>query len=74
MLNKFAVVCVFLIKTKVYVNVYGFPTKKEAEAYRRKVDKEIKQNPSEHRKVIALRVRTIIDDEYLENLNAERAR
>lgn len=64
--NKWALVVVaeWPSRTRpIVVNVYGYPTKKEAESHQRKTKKAAKDFQG---KVIAVRVRPIIDDEFLE--------
>lgn len=53
----------------IYVNVFGFQTKSEAQAFQRKSRQDTSTQSAV--KVIADRVRPIIDDEFLEDLGSQ---
>lgn len=54
----------------IHVNVFGYPTQKEAEARRRATRKRLRDSPRPDIAVLADRVRPIIDDEFISDLNA----
>lgn len=65
-----AMVVVFERNGVTYVNVYGYPNQSEARKHKRRADKEVKEVDSKT-KVIAVRVRPIIDDVFLETVNRQ---
>lgn len=69
MSNKWVCVVVFKYPSKtnpVVVNVYGYPTKKEAVAHQYRAKKTAREAGFyDEDRVIAIRVRPIIDDEFL---------
>jgi hypothetical protein len=70
--SRWALVVVFTSKAgRVVVNVFGYATEQEAMAHLRRTKKEFKEGFSGE--VIAVRVRPIIDDEFIAEENAKAA-
>lgn len=68
--NTHVCVVVFERKGRVYVNAYGYPTEGAARSHQRRSKRAVENgdvDPST--KVIAIRVRPIIDEEYLADMN-----
>lgn len=55
---------------QIHVNVFGYPTKNEALSWQRKARESLRDEPRRDIAVLADRVRPLIDDEYIAELNA----